>query len=204
VEPDQFHLLFVCTANICRSPIAAELTRRRIQAAVRPDARQVTVSSAGTHGHDGAAMDQRAGAALRSLGAHPAGFAARTLTASLAAADLVLTAQRMHRAAVVALRPRSHGSVFTILEFARLVREVDADRLPADGVVPRARALVRAAAGRRGLFPVAADDDDIADPYGKPLEDYLACAKVIELALDRPLDVILDGPTAPATRSLTT
>jgi protein-tyrosine phosphatase len=188
----KFRLLFVCTANICRSPIAAELALLRIGAAVRPDAVDVVVGSAGVQGHAGAAMDPRADTVLRSLGARPAGFVSRLLTVPLAAeADLVLTAQRLHRAAVVALHPRSHAKVFTILEFSRLVQHVDPDRLPGDGVVPRARSLVGAAARLRGVIPPAATDDDIADPFGRPAEHYRACAAVIGVALDRPLGLIL-------------
>jgi low molecular weight protein-tyrosine phosphatase len=189
---EQFHLLFVCTANICRSPIAAELTRRKIRAAARHDARQVMVSSAGVRGHEGAGMDPRAVTALRVLGARPApDFSARALTVPLAGADLVLTAQRAHRAAVVALHPRAHRSAFTIVEFARLVEHVAAARLPAGDVVRRARVLVQEAARLRGLIPPTAADD-IADPYGEPLEAYLTCAKTIEAALDGPLRVIFE------------
>jgi protein-tyrosine phosphatase len=192
MRPEQFRLLFVCTANICRSPIAAELTRLKIRAAARSDAQHILVGSAGTHGHDGAAMDPRAVAVLHSLGGHTVGFSARTVTVPLmAAADLVLTAQRQHRAAVVALHPRSHTKVFTMLEFARLAHHVDSGRLPRDGIVPRALSLVREAARLRGVCPPASTDNDIADPYGRPIKDYRACAAVIEKALDRPLRLIL-------------
>jgi protein-tyrosine phosphatase len=183
--------LFVCTANICRSPIAAELARRKIQAAARPDTTLVVVGSAGTHGLDGAAMDPRAVAALRSLSRHPADFSSRLLTSDLmATSDLVLTAQRRHRAAAIALHPRSHPKVFTIREFARLVQHVDPDRLPRDSAVPRAQALIRAAARLRGVVPPSSTNEDITDPYGRPAEDYLACAEAIDAALDLPLRLI--------------
>jgi protein-tyrosine phosphatase len=193
MRPEQFHLLFVCTANICRSPIAVELTRLKLRTAARSDARHVHVSSAGIHGHDGAAMDPRAVAVLGSLGAFPADFSARTLTTRLmVAADLVLTAQRLHRAAVVRLHPGSHAKSFTILQFARLVRHVDPGRLAEDGVVPRARSLVREAARLRGGSPSPIPiEDDIADPYSRPIKDFRACAAAIDMALDRPLRLIL-------------
>ena len=43
---DRFRLLFVCTANICRSPMAEQLARARLRAAGVPAA-EVDVGSAG-------------------------------------------------------------------------------------------------------------------------------------------------------------
>jgi protein-tyrosine phosphatase len=190
---ERFRLLFVCTANICRSPIAAELTRLKLRSAARPDAGQVVASSAGVRGYDGADMDPRALAALRSLGVLPTGFASRPLTRPLVTeADLILTAERRHRAAVVTLHPGSHATVFTIREFARLVRDVDPGRLPDNGVVTRAGALVREAARLRGFAPPRTPaDDDIADPYGGSAADFHTCAAAIDVALNRPLRLIL-------------
>ncbi|MCO5969988.1 arsenate reductase/protein-tyrosine-phosphatase family protein [Actinoallomurus soli] len=195
-NPDRFHLLFVCTANICRSPIAAELTRRRIRAAGPPADRCLLVSSAGTHGHDGAAMDPRAEALLRSLGVRPAGFSARTVTAALVAtADLVLTAERRHLEAVVALCPEAHARAFTILEFARLAGRVDPGRVIGACAVSRAVSLVREAVLMRGMTPPGAPGaDDIADPHRRTDEDYHVCATTIDGALHLPLRSILSAP----------
>jgi protein-tyrosine phosphatase len=188
----QFHLLFVCTANACRSPIAAEFARLRIRAAGSP-AQHVLVSSAGTRGLSGTAMDPSAVAALRRLGVSVDGFSSRPLTVPLmAAADLVLTAERRHRAAAVALHPRSHVKTFTILEFARLVRHAEPSRLATEGVVPRALSLVREAARLRGVCPPPSADEDITDPHRRPIEDFHACAAAIKTALDGPLRLMLD------------
>lgn len=197
MTPDRFHLLFVCTANICRSPIAAELARQRIRTAGRSDGPGLLVSSAGTRGHDGAAMDPRAVALLHSQGGRTAGFSARAVTAALmATADLVLTAERRHLEAVVAFRPESHSRVFTILEFARLVDHLDPGRLTGACVVSRAVSLVREAARMRGVTPPGAPGaDDITDPYQRSDEDYRACAVAIDRALDRTLRYILSKPT---------
>lgn len=187
---DRFGLLFVCTANICRSPIAEHLARHRLRAASRPGA--ITVGSAGVRGRDGAAMDPRAAAALAARGVPPGGFAARALTAPMvAAADLVLTAQRRHRAAAVALAPPAHAKVFTILEFARLARRADPARLAAAPPGARARELVGQAARLRGTIPPSETGDDIADPYGGPDDGFAECVRLIEAALDGPLRLIL-------------
>ncbi len=60
---------------------------------------------------------------------------------------------------------------FTLKEFTRLVRAIDPATLPPleDGVVERARALVRAAAALRGwLLAPTAEADEAFDPYGAP------------------------------------
>lgn len=191
--PERFHLLFVCTANICRSPIAAELARVKIKAGTtEADARRLVVGSAGTHGHEGAPMDPGAAEVLRPYGSRTTHFSARGVTPPLvAAADLVLTAERRHRKEVVALWPRAHARVFTLTEFARLSGHVE--RLPREDVIARAAALVRAVARLRGRVPPQPGEEDIADPHLGPIEGYRACGETIERALERPLLLILRG-----------
>ena len=78
-------VLFVCTANICRSPFM-ELTARAL-------APELTISSAGTHGFTAAPMESEMAAVLAE-GIDPGEFRSRPLTVDmLAEADLVLTAQ---------------------------------------------------------------------------------------------------------------
>jgi Protein-tyrosine-phosphatase len=194
---DRFRLLFVCTANICRSPMAEQLARARLRAAGVPAA-EVDVGSAGVHGHDGAAMDPRAVAALAARGVRPDGFTARTLTAPMVAeADLVLTAQRRHRAAAVTLVPPAHAKVFTILEFAELARHVDEARLGAGGPGARGRELVRHAAKLRGVIPPGETGDDIPDPYGGPGHAFADCVRIIESALTEPLRLLCGRTPVP-------
>lgn len=75
-------IVFVCTGNTCRSPMAeaalrAELKRRKI--------RWFTVQSAGLRAETGAPMAENAQAALREAGiAYAEGFRARQLTQKLA------------------------------------------------------------------------------------------------------------------------
>src|SRR5674536_371885 len=56
-DPDRFSILFVCTGNICRSPVAEYLTQAALSIRLGPAAGQVLVTSAGTWGHEGAAME---------------------------------------------------------------------------------------------------------------------------------------------------
>ncbi|HVF19620.1 MAG TPA: hypothetical protein VNA14_05200, partial [Mycobacteriales bacterium] len=130
-----------------------------------------------------------------------ADFRARRLICDMVtSADLVLGATREHRSAAVSLNPRGSARTFTIREFARLVSLVDVPALPAEDPVERARALVAAAAGQRGMVWVPPDEDDVADPYGRGAAEFEACSAQIFEALHAPLQVICDPtfrPTPP-------
>ncbi|QSB24146.1 arsenate reductase/protein-tyrosine-phosphatase family protein [Curtobacterium sp. 24E2] len=111
-------VLFVCSGNICRSPLGAQVLTARLG----PDAAAFVVESAGTIADDGAAMDGAAAAQSVRLGGDPSGHGSRYLTAAIVEdADLVLTAERSHRAAVVSLAPRATKRAFTIKQFARVL-----------------------------------------------------------------------------------
>ena len=187
-----FRVLHVCTGNICRSPMAERLMRAGLEQRLEEDAEAFLVESAGTWGHDGSVMEAHALNTLRSYGVDGTDFRARELVAEhVAGADLVLTANRDHRAAAVVLQPRAAARTFTLLEFSRLVSAVDPATLPADDLEERAHALVRVAAGLRGTVrPSRAADDDLKDPYQAPVSAFTTCASIVHAALQRPLDVM--------------
>src|SRR5690349_5117447 len=127
-----FHILHVCVANICRSPLAERLTRQELDRRLGAAASSFVVSSAGTRGHIGEPMHHHGAATLRSVGADPDGFVARRLNEDiLRGADLVLAATAAERDKAVALLPAALRTTFTLLEFARLI-----DGLPAGATEP--------------------------------------------------------------------
>ncbi len=148
---DTFRILHVSTGNVCRSPITERLTRHALTDRLGdPLTRGLLVESAGTWGHEGAPMEANAAAVLADFGADAAGFTGRELLDEhVIRADLVLTATRDHRAQVISMGHSAGLRTFTLKEFTRLVRAIDPATLPdplQDGVVERARSLVRAAA----------------------------------------------------------
>ena len=187
-----FRLLHVCTGNICRSPMAERLTRGGLEERLGADAERFVVESAGTWGHSGSPMESYAASTLKAYGLDGEDFRARELVAEhVAGADLVLAATREHRAASVVLHPRAASRTFTLREFARLAGAVDPGQITAADPVERARELVTAAAGRRGLVPPEHPrDDDLADPYQGPEHGFAVCADLVHRSLQRPLDLI--------------
>ncbi len=185
-------VLYVCTANICRSPMAERLVRAALSSRLGADAGQIGVTSAGVIGRDGGRMDSFAADVLRERGIDPEGFGGRLLRAEhIRESALVLVAAREHRSAVVRLVPRAVGRCFTLREFDRYTATVDPAALPAGDPSARLAALVAEVGGRRGtLSPAAPGADDVADPYqlGRPVMQ--TCAEQIAACSRRWVDLV--------------
>jgi protein-tyrosine phosphatase len=192
---DGFEIVFVCHANLCRSPMAERLTRRAFEEAFGPAASGVTVSSAGTHAYAGSAMHQASSAVLAECGIDATGFSTRTVNASvLASADLVLTAEREQRAACVTTAPETVRRAFTLRQFARLAEAVPPVTPLAATVPARLSDLVAQVNANRHLVPAGAVEmDDLADPVSQPIEAFWDCAQEIWRSVTTIVQVI-SGP----------
>jgi protein-tyrosine-phosphatase len=125
-------------------------------------------------------------------------FRSKPLTQHLVErAQLILTAETAHRAAVVRLEPTALGRVFTLRQFARLIPEArTANRVAAE--LHGLRALVQACSAARGMGqPARGAEDDVEDPWGRSGRAYRRSMKSIDVAIT----VIADGITA-ATRTV--
>ncbi|MET8837940.1 low molecular weight phosphatase family protein [Micromonospora sp. NPDC004540] len=178
-------VLFVCHANMCRSPMAEFIARRLLGDL------PVTVTSAGTDAVDGAAMHPYAVEVAAGPGADPAAFRTRRLRpVHLTRATLVLTATRRQRSVCTALAPAALPRTFTLRQFARLAAAA-ATPEPAEATGPAVppedsplRAAVAAAVRVRGrLQPAAPDADDLRDPIGGRPADFRRCAEEIERSI---------------------
>jgi protein-tyrosine phosphatase len=179
-------VLYVCTGNVCRSPLAERFTLSEL-GSLAPGA---VVESAGLEAQEGAAMDPLAEGELARLGGDPAGFRSRPFTPELAeSADLVLTMTRTQRTEVLESVPRGLRKTFTLLEAADLVGYIDLGGLehlrPA---LPTRVLALRLDAARRHHRDSPADD--IADPIDQPARVHAEVADRIAAGV-RPLATAL-------------
>jgi len=87
-------ILFICSGNICRSPMAAELLRARARGAGMED---LVVDSAGTLGIEGEPASRETIAAAREIGLDVTSHRSKGVTeAGVRGADLVLVMERQH------------------------------------------------------------------------------------------------------------
>jgi protein-tyrosine-phosphatase len=104
-------ILFVCSGNTCRSPMAAAIAKSEIAARLSVPfenlgSTHVKAISAGVSAKVGEPMTNEAKEALRQLGFHPNGHRAQSVTAELAnQAERIFCMTKAHREAVVALIP---------------------------------------------------------------------------------------------------
>ncbi|WP_018750039.1 low molecular weight protein arginine phosphatase [Paenibacillus sanguinis] len=184
-------ILFVCTGNTCRSPMAEALLRKL----AHERGLDMEVRSAGVAAVSGTPISRHAEAVLRDHGIVEA-FASTPLQADLTEwADLILTLTQGHKRHVVQMFPGTADKIYTLKEYAEDDTRVLADleelrRLTAEWELARAldgewteeqERQVRELQQRTPSY-------DISDPFGGSRQDYDRTAAEIRLALDKLVD----------------
>ena len=152
------HVLVVCSANQCRSPMGAALLRRELH---RRDP-EIVVASAGVLAHDGSPATTGTVKAARDFGIDLHGHRSQAATCDvIAGSDLVLAMERMHVREVVVLDRHAFGRSFTLKEIVRR-GEAHGARRPGES---QAQWLAAVHHGRRpNELLGSGTDDDVADP----------------------------------------
>ena len=158
-------ILFVCTGNICRSPMAEYLLRARLADLPGP----IAVHSAGVGALTGDPMHPQTLRVLRERGIDGEDFVATYLTPdAIAEHDLVLGLSRSHRDDATAKVPMAWRRIVTLREFDEHIAAGGDD-----------------IAGMRITGDRNRTELDIADPMGRPNADFDRLVGEIEPIIDR-------------------
>jgi protein-tyrosine phosphatase len=173
IQPDLagVSILVVCTANICRSPIAAGLLQARFGAS------GPRISSAGFLA-GGRPADPFAVAAVREFGVDIGAHRSQTITATVVEEhDLVVTMTADHLRQVVDLAPRAWPSTFTWSDFTSRVARCG----PRRSGEPFTDYITRLHAGRTAASVMSlGDSGDVADPFGGPRRGFDRTAALLD------------------------
>ncbi|PBC49390.1 low molecular weight phosphatase family protein [Rhodococcus sp. ACPA1] len=144
------HVLFVCSGNVCRSPIAERLTHAYALAHGLP---RLTAESAGVRALVGFPIEPVAARVIEGLGASADGFRARRLRPEMIKrADLVLAMTEQIRDRSMELLLGTSHCTFTLREARRIATDTGA------------RTVAELAVARREYGEI--DDANISDPVG--------------------------------------
>jgi protein-tyrosine phosphatase len=184
-----FKVIFVCTGNICRSPMAEQMLIQKAEKNKLP----IKVVSAGVMAMTGDPMTPQSADAMTKRGFTPTKHISQDLTPKLLEeADLVLTATLDHRSAIARMLPKASKYSFTIDEFARLASFLRADpefqeefkKKPKETRDQYLKRAIHEAVLLRGMVPTNLDPKDVIDPYGESIEVYNQVAEHIDVMLE--------------------
>jgi protein-tyrosine-phosphatase len=112
-------LLFVCTGNTCRSPMAEVIMTAKMAGQVQDS---VVISSAGTIARDGMPASQLAREVVGEMGLDLSGHSATFLTGDIVDdSDLIVAMTRNHRDHIMGMKPDARSKII-------LLGELDGER----------------------------------------------------------------------------
>lgn len=185
------NILFVCTGNTCRSPLAEGIMRHMAQ----QGGLDLTVSSAGVSAMNGMDISAHSKQILRNKGIDDH-LTSRSLTAeAVEQADLILTMTVDHKRHVIERFNEALGKVFTLKEYVEddpAVLELIAEKEKMEAELQMKQSLSQEITEdeRIALFELerSMPDYDVHDPIGGSLEEYEQCATEIETHLVKLID----------------
>lgn len=158
---------FVCTGNICRSPMAEFLLRDALE---RRGCDGIEVDSSGTWATEGLSATTDAADTLATIGLDLSPHRARALDRGfIADADLVIVMTSVHVREVLEVMPEAESKLVMIKELGDMKAALDRNVGDGDAQARLGRFLAAPRPERRRAL-------DVDDPMGLPVTAYQRCA----------------------------
>lgn len=178
---EPLRILVVCTANVCRSPMAAHF----LTAAAAEAGLEVEVTSSGFLLGDQSASDEVL-TVMRERGVDLSSHRSRLSTPAMVAdADLVLTMERRHARDLVLMAPEHSRRIHTLGGAVELLEAAQTK-----GLSPVER-LAGIGEGRSTAALLGDGDDEVVDPYGRGRKENRSTATILEGLGTRLIDALL-------------
>jgi protein-tyrosine-phosphatase len=181
-------ILFVCTGNTCRSPLAEGMLRHMLQG----EKLEAEVRSAGVSAIDGSSISRNSEAVLKEKGIKDKLASSALNVTDVDWADVILTMTMSHKGTVIQRHPQVFEKTFTLKEF------VEDDPMMLEAIDARAKMTAELHLKMALSQPISNDernqmaklnmnisDYDISDPFGGSLDSYRVTADEIELYLKK-------------------
>lgn len=183
------NILFVCTGNTCRSPLAEGMCRMMAKREGIP----LQVRSAGVSAADGSAYSRHSSDILRAKGVLEGMKGSSYLREEqIRWADLILTMTMSHKRVVIGEHPEAVDKVFTLKEFvedgpAALRAFAEREELVSELALKQALGQPVTQSEREKLAQLQwkVPNYDINDPFGGSRAEYDAVADEIEQAVTK-------------------